>query len=203
MVVNMAVTVLLVIVVVGTLLAVIPVGGGHTIFGSQTGGMSQVRSNSSNIGLIAQQAATATAVTQDGYDASSGQSYAGLPTAPASYTSTYNPFTYGQCTYWADYYYHYLTGHWVPWVGSALDWGYGAQRFGWVVSMQPKVYSIIVLQPGVQFAGVYGHVAVVTKINADGSVVTSNMNWTGQFGQVSQVTFWPGGSTRFVWYPGT
>jgi surface antigen len=31
--------------------------------------------------------------------------------------------------------------------------------------------------PGTQGASIYGHVAVVESINADGTVHTSNMNW--------------------------
>lgn len=197
------VTALVGIVVLITLLAVVPVGGGRTAFSVLASSMNLSKSDSSNTGLVAQQVATATAVAQDGYDAGASTYNPYLPTAPASYASSGSSihFAYGQCTYWADYRYHQLTGYYVPWAGSALVWGYNAPAYGWIVSTKPHYPSIIVLQPGVQYAGPYGHVAVVEQINNDGSVLTSNMNWTGQYGQVSNVTFWPGGSTRFVWHP--
>ncbi|MGH2509087.1 MAG: CHAP domain-containing protein, partial [Ktedonobacteraceae bacterium] len=85
---------------------------------------------------------------------------------------------FGQCTYWANLRYHELTGYWVPWTGNAAQWVASARATpGWYVSRGPQVPSIIVLMPGVQGAGRYGHVAVVEGINPDGSVRTSNMNW--------------------------
>jgi len=99
--------------------------------------------------------------------------------------------------------YHQLTGYWVPWLGNAYQWSYGAAASGWVVSSTPRVPSIIVLQPGVQGAGGYGHVAVVERINSDGSVYTSNMNWysNGGWDIVSYVTFTRGPGVSFVSHP--
>jgi len=158
-----------------------------------------------NPSLLAQQAATVTAVTQDGHDTGS-KTYAGLPTPPPVYAGNggSDGFTYGQCTYWADYYYHLLTGHWVPWGGDAWAWANGARASGWVVSGSPHIYSIIVLQPYVQGAGGYGHVAVVVGFNSDGSVRTSNWNWYAGGGGWATTSYWnffPGSGVSFVWYP--
>lgn len=91
-----------------------------------------------------------------------------------------------QCTWWASQRYHDLTGIWVPWLGNADQWAYGAQQAGWVVaSMPPRgVPSIICLQPtsGYGLAGTVGHVAVVESINSNGTVHTSNFNWPPHMG---------------------
>jgi surface antigen len=241
-VVNVAVVTLLSFIILGSLLAVMPAdtsahAGGFNPFSPV---MKYFTVKSNNTTLLAQQAATATAVTQDGYDPGGNQTFAGVPTAPPAVntggsstgtgtgstgtgtgstgtgtgggtTGGGNPvssggpgrFFYGQCTYWANIRYHALTGEWVPWLGNAYQWSYGASVNGWVVSSTPHVPSIIVLQPGVQGAGPYGHVAVVEAINPDGSVYTSNYNWAqdgGGFGILSYHNFYPGGGVSFVWY---
>ena len=151
----------------------------------------------SNSNLIAQ-AATATAIAhQDGYDPTNGGTlYTGAGVTP-------DRFAYGQCTYWADLRYNQLTNHWVDWIGNAYQWKYGALSApGWIVSSTPHAPSIIVLQPGVQGAGYYGHVAVVERINPDGSVYTSNMNWyaNGGWDRISYWTFTQGSGVSFVWH---
>lgn len=204
-VVQLAVTGLVALILFGSLMAVLPTGsegrGGLNPFQSV---LNLVRSGN-NTSSIAQQAATATAVTQDGYDPGGGRTYAGLPTPPPGSAAGDN-FTYGQCTYWADLRYHQLTGYWVPWGGNANQWAYGAaQSSGWIVSSTPHVPSIIVLQAGVQGASPYGHVGVVEKINSDGTVYTSSWNWYangGGWGRLSYWNFKPGPGVSFVWYTG-
>ncbi len=230
LVIHGAVTAVLALVVLSALFAVLPVSGGAThnslfklITGSNSssGQMNIINTKSNNTGLIAQQAATATAVTQDGYDPAGGTKvYAGVPTAPPTMSSgtgtgsssssggaigdgTGGPgrFFYGQCTDWANRRYHTLTGYWVPWLGNADQWVAGAYNYSWTVSTQPVVPSIIVLQAGVQGAGGYGHVAVVESINSDGSVVTSDYNWAGDWAVETFVTFRPGPGVDFVRRP--
>ncbi len=229
MMVHLAVMGLLAFTVLVTLLAVAPTGGESRSLNPFAPVVKYFTSKSDNTALLVQQAATATAVTTDGFDAGPGKTFAGVPTAPPNYSagnSTIsrnitptptastsgggsgasdgdgNHFFYGQCTWWAAYRYHQLTGHYPPWLGNAGAWAYGASAYGWVVSGTPRVPSIIVLAPGVQGAGDYGHVAVVESINADGSVNTSNFNWgAGHFGVETMVTFFPGPGVSFVWYP--
>lgn len=198
------VSVLLVFILAGALFAVLPTGAdGHSsVFGSFNPFMNMTDSKNNNTGLVAAQAATATAVTQDGYDAGSTAQYtyvyqATLPGAG------YDHFAAGQCTYWASYRYHQLTGYWVPWYGNAWEW-YGAAYNSpdWIASSTPHVPSIVVLAPGVQGASwTYGHVAVLEAINADGSLLTSNWNWAGNWGRTTYVTFYPGSGVHFVWHP--
>ncbi|MBA2392107.1 MAG: CHAP domain-containing protein [Ktedonobacteraceae bacterium] len=152
--------------------------------------------------IVAQATATAVYNNQqaDGYDpyASTGVSI-GSGNSP-------RPWPYGQCTYWANLYYHQLTGWWVNWAGNADQWVGGAGAAGWNVSTVPHVPSIIVLMPGVQGASyAYGHVAVVTSVIDSSTVMTSNMNWWangGGWGIVSSVPFnyGPGYGVYFVWH---
>jgi len=190
--IQIVVTSLIILISVTTLLSVVPIdnAGDHLLNPFQSIS-NLVQTNNGNPNLVAQQAATATAVTQqDGYDPSTGMGNASA-----------NDFPYGQCTYWADFRYHQATGRYVPWRGNAGAWAYGAGQSGWVVSSKPHVPSIVVLQPGVQGAGWLGHVAVVERINSDGSVFTSNMNWfsNGGWGRISYWTFFPGSGVSFVW----
>lgn len=123
--------------------------------------------------------------------------------ATAAQKGLTNGFPAGQCTYYADDRYHQLTGYYVPWIGDAWQWAGQAPRYGWVESSIPIVPSIIVLQPSIQGAdAAYGHVGVVEKINSNGSVVTSDLNW-GRTAQqrvaVSNVTFKTGSGVSFVY----
>ena len=246
-VVNIGATVALVAVILGVLAAVLPMGPGSAnslskIFNPS---VNTSKSQQNNTALIAAEAATATAVTQDGFElngAGGKYTFAGVqnnftlpdgsqtnnlpqqpvqpqqpqqPVNPGSTGTTggissstgtiadssfYNPFTAGQCTYWADYEYHHLTGYAVPWTGNAGDWAYNARSYsGWNVTTTPHLPSIIVLQPGTQYAGGVGHVGVVEKINADGSVETTNWNVVG-WGQFSWAHHTPGPGVSFVWH---
>ena len=120
-----------------------------------------------------------------------------------------------QCTWWAAERYHQLTGIWVPWIGNAYQWAANAQSSGWVVSDQPPkgIPSIICLQgyagQGLLASGTqYGHVGIVEGINNDGSVRTSDENWTvgpilGYVGSgnwpIRQVTFHTGYGVSFIY----
>ena len=195
---------LLFVITIGTAFAVSPLGSEH---GSALGPLqfvaNLVHNNGNNPSLVAQMA-TATAITRtDGYDPTGSSTSSGSALPPQTGGGGLNRFAFGQCTYWANMRYHQLTGLWVPWLGNAYQWSYGAAASGWVVSSMPKVPSIIVLQPGVQGAGGYGHVAVVERINSDGSVYTSNMNWysNGGWDIVSYVTFTRGPGVSFVSHP--
>jgi surface antigen len=193
----------LVVVTLLTSFIVLPLATGGRLGFSLTSIGNRIYQNAdpnSNASLLAQ-AATETAIKhQDGYD-QTGYNNGGTLYTGSGVTA--DRFSFGQCTYYADLEYHALTGHWVDWIGNAYQWSYGASAAGWVVSATPHVYSIIVLQPYVEGAGGYGHVAVVERINSDGSVYTANMNWyaNGGWDRVSYWTFTPGRGVLFVWHP--
>jgi len=176
--------------------------------------MKMADTKNNNGGSLSIEQAQATAMAVRGYDpASAHPQSASPPPAPSSSsaassspvtsgTSTLNHFFSGQCTYWADYRYHQLTGVWVPWLGNAYEWYQQAINYGWHTSMSPNPNgpSIIVLGPYVQNdLSAYGHVGVVEHINGDGTVTTSNMHWPTA-GVVSYVTFrYPVSGTHFIW----
>jgi surface antigen len=123
-------------------------------------------------------------------------------------TATSNTYPPGQCTWYACQKYHDLTGYYVPWKANANGWASGAKGSqGWNVSSTPVVPSIICLQAGVQLADpTYGHVGVVSSINANGTVTTTDLNWgltQAQRSQVSTVTFTPGAGVSFIYAAGT
>lgn len=229
-VVHLGVCITLVAIVFGTLAAVLPADTqGHSSgLGLFQPILRMISSKKNDTALIAAQAATATAVTQDGYEyngAGGNHPFAGVntnitpaaipapttapassgpaaaPTAPSTFDGNFsNPFSPGQCTWWADYRYHQLTGFAIPWSGNASAWAYNAAGYGgWVVSDTPRVPSIIVLQPGVQYASGWGHVAIVERINPDGSVYTSNYNVVG-WGVLSYASYHPGPGVSFVYH---
>ncbi len=221
LVVHATVTIFLVAIVAGALIAVLPTGSGEAKSGSFFQPIvNMITSKRSDTALIASQAATATAVTQDGYDAGN-QSYAGVSSGPANTTTgtsstggsmpvdsgigaNLDRFFYGQCTYWANMRYGELSGHYVPWLGNADAWAGQAAAYGWHVSSEPNPNgpSIVVLADGVQGAGWYGHVAVVEQgePTANNGVLTSNWNWNGGWATESWVTFYAGPGVTFVWY---
>lgn len=197
-VIGIAALLLLFVITGGTLLAASPLGHEVVSTFNPTNFSSTLFSNPNNNSYSLVVQATATAVyhqQNDGYD----------PGAGSGPVVTGGPHTWpvGYCTYWANSRYHALTGNWVTWLGNAYQWAQGARLAGWNVSSTPHVPSIIVLMPGVQGAGGYGHVAVVESINANGSAHTSNMNWYangGGWDRVSYMDFTPGSGVYFVWH---
>src|SRR5258708_6498643 len=194
---------LLFVITLGTAFAVSPLGSEH---GSALGPLqfvaNLVHNNGNNPSLVAQMA-TATASTQDVVNPTSSSSNSRSPLPPPIVTGTLNHFALGECTYWADLRYHQWTGYWVPGTRNAYQWTPGAEAPACLLPSSPKSPSIIVLQPGVQGAYGVGHVAVVERINSDGSVYTSNMNNYSNGGGwdiVSYATYYPGPGVSFVWY---
>lgn len=188
------------------LVAFSPVGHSDStsqVFSSSSSSHQVKNGNSS---LLYQQRAAATALMADGYDAGSNNGlnpYAPVPPAWAQADPHLSRFYYGQCTFWANYRYHLLTGRWVPWLGNAWEWKQQAINYGWNVSQYPHVPSIIVLQPYDQLAGGYGHVAVVEAINGDGTVTTTNWNWAYQGATTVKVNFsYPDPNATFIWAQG-
>ena len=198
-VISIAAIVLLLCISLGTALAASPLNGGSGHLSNPIQFVASLVHNSDNSpSLIAQQATATAVLQQDGFDPGLG-----VITQPGA--GGLNRFAFGQCTYWANMRYHALTGYWVPWLGNAYQWAYGASSSGWIVSSRPNPNgpSIIVLGPGVEGASYFGHVAVVERINKDGSVYTSNFNWysNGGWDILSYVTFMPGPGVSFTWHP--
>ena len=81
-----------------------------------------------------------------------------------------NLYTSGQCTYYAFSKRPDLGNTW----GNANNWANAAAQAGYTVNNSPSAGSILQ-----SIAGGYGHVAYVDKVNADGSIQVSEMNYQG------------------------
>jgi surface antigen len=194
-----ALTFIVVLVVLG---AVLPLTGDGQAKGAGSwlnALMNWSHAKNDNTALIASQIATATAVTQDGYDPG-GVTFPGVPGAPSS-SPNLNRFFYGQCTYWANMRYGQLTGRYVPWLGNANAWSSQAAAYGWVVSSTPRLHAIVAFAPYVQGAGYYGHVAVVESINGN-DITTSNWNVAGSaWATTTYLINHPGPGVTFLYHP--
>ncbi|MCM0582585.1 CHAP domain-containing protein [Weissella diestrammenae] len=84
-----------------------------------------------------------------------------------------NSYPYGQCTWYVKAMFDWAGSYW----GNAADWADSARRAGLLVDGQAAVGSIAVFAPGSHGADkVYGHVAIVEKINDDGTMLISEGN---------------------------
>lgn len=99
--------------------------------------------------------------------------------AATSVSSTFvagNGYAYGYCTYYA---YNRraeigrpISGNW----GNAVSWSTMARGQGFRVDHTPEVGAVI--QNGGGWGG-YGHVGIVERVNGDGSLLVSDMNYAG------------------------
>ncbi|HIW13429.1 MAG TPA: CHAP domain-containing protein, partial [Candidatus Salinicoccus stercoripullorum] len=97
--------------------------------------------------------------------------------APASYGE--NWYLDGDCT-WYVYERRQQMGKPVSnqW-GNASNWASAAKSQGLNVSSSPSVGAIVQSNAWTNGAWGSGHVAVVEKVNSDGSILVSEMNWSG------------------------
>ncbi|WP_220199951.1 CHAP domain-containing protein [Ktedonospora formicarum] len=185
-VIQVAVVAMLLLILAGSLIASTALGSDAKTNLANVFNPSQhfYNSNADDI-AVAAQAATATAVSIYGND--DLQTYSNTNGTIQGGSSNHGwP---GQCTDWAAKRFHERTDVWVPWYGNAWEWLNGAMQYHWNVSAMPTVGAILVLQPNVQGAGSYGHVAIVEGINNNGTVHISQYNWQGGVGVYSEWNF--------------
>lgn len=84
-------------------------------------------------------------------------------------------YALGQCTYYVARSLGYIPGD----LGNADQWASKAAEQGMDVSHKPVVGSAVVYGGGGGYSPQYGHVAVVTAVNADGTFTVSEMNVDG------------------------
>ncbi|HEX9359453.1 MAG TPA: CHAP domain-containing protein [Streptosporangiaceae bacterium] len=97
-------------------------------------------------------------------------------------TLSYNPGAAGNCTYWAEYKFHWYTGTYYintlatsGTTGDAKYWAINASRRGWTVGSVPRMDSIAVWT-----GGSAGHVAWVTEVwPSQNKIRVSEMNEYG------------------------
>lgn len=102
------------------------------------------------------------------------------PGGPAAGSVAGNRFVYGFCTWYV------ASRRPVPWLGDAFQWYGQAQSYGWATGQAPRSGAIMVT-----WESGWGHVAIVEKVNADGTWLVSEMNFIG-WGVISQRTISPG-----------
>ena len=104
------------------------------------------------------------------------------------------PYAGGQCTQWAWYMWQ-QNGREVPsnW-GNAYSWGSAAAAAGYRVDHYPSAGAIFQSS-----AGWYGHVGYVESVNADGSIVASEMNYGYTPWRAIRSTI-PASSAATLWY---
>ena len=92
-------------------------------------------------------------------------------------TSGGNRNAYGNCT-WFAWEYRQDIGRPLPnaVLGHANTWNLSLGRMGYLINRSPAVGAIMQSSAG---GGGYGHVAVVTGIDSDGSVTVREMNYAG------------------------
>ena len=76
-------------------------------------------------------------------------------------------FVYGQCTWYV------ASRRYVPWSGDAWMWWANARAMGFAEGQVPEPGAIMVDWE----SPIFGHVAYVEQVNADGSFVVSEMNY--------------------------
>lgn len=88
---------------------------------------------------------------------------------------TGNAYEYSQCTWWVYVRRHQLGLPVGSYMGNGCQWASSARSLGYWVDNTPRhVGDIMVFRAGQEGAdSTYGHVAIVEKINADGSITTS------------------------------
>lgn len=111
-----------------------------------------------------------------------------------------NQYPWGQCTW---YVYQRRAELGLPTsgtFGNALSWGVTASALGyWVDNTARHTGDVVVFSPGQESAdSYYGHVAVVEKVNADGSIEISESNAKG-LGVVSTRTFTAEQAAQFTY----
>lgn len=86
-----------------------------------------------------------------------------------------------------------------PGTDAARTWGDAARKAGVTVTSRPRRGDVAWWKAGKGLAGPKGHVAVVERVRADGSIVVSedNMNRTFMWRIVRRGSQWPSGFVRY------
>lgn len=86
-----------------------------------------------------------------------------------------NNYTAGNCTWYVKDQLSWVPNGW----GNAAEWWSRASAAGFSTCSGALQGSVAVWGPGIDPPQGFGHVAVVTSVQPDGSFVVSEMNWQG------------------------
>ncbi|MBQ6127226.1 LysM peptidoglycan-binding domain-containing protein [Candidatus Saccharibacteria bacterium] len=115
--------------------------------------------------------------------------YYGSSSSYSTYNASYasgNRYAYGWCTWYAWQWRHdnMPSNYDLPSnMGNAVSWAGAAAAAGFVVNHTPAYGAVF------QIGGGLGHVGIVQKVNADGSIVVSDMNGIAGWGRVGTATW--------------
>lgn len=120
---------------------------------------------------------------------------------PTGNTVGGNAYPWSECTWYAYHrrvdYYHLPAGSFM---GNGRDWANTGRALGYLVNRIPHQGAAVVFQPG-QAGAVpyYGHVAIVERVNSDGSILISECS-SWQHGRVSYRTVYNASAYEYVHY---
>ncbi|WP_226386025.1 COG3942 and LysM peptidoglycan-binding domain-containing protein [Staphylococcus sp. Marseille-Q1834] len=104
-----------------------------------------------------------------------------------------NRYYYGNCTYYAFGRRQQLGRSVGSFWGNASNWANSARNAGLAVDNRPEVGAVFQTS-----AGYYGHVGVVERVNSDGSFYVSEMNWNGNYNNVTNRTIKNASGYNFI-----
>ncbi|MBW3088465.1 CHAP domain-containing protein [Bifidobacterium sp. 82T24] len=111
-----------------------------------------------------------------------------------------NAYPWSQCTWWAYIRRGQLSLPVGSYLGNGQDWANSARALGYYVNNTPHVGAVMVFRAGQNgHSPIYGHVAVVERINSDGSVLVSEGGSIWQ-GNVHYDTLYDASAHQFVHY---
>lgn len=111
-----------------------------------------------------------------------------------------NRYAYGNCTWYAFERRAEMGRPIGSFWGHAATWSASARAAGYSVSNTPRAGAIAHWYGGVGGSSwSYGHVAIVEKVNSDGSITISEMNYAGNFNRVTNRTIDPAGVSSFIY----
>ena len=117
--------------------------------------------------------------------------------ATHDYSSTY---PWSQCTWYAYNRRHALNLPVGTQFGNGHMWADSARKYGYLVNRTPHVGAIMVFQRGqLGHSPIYGHVAIVERVNADGSVLISECGSIWQ-GRAHWMTVYDVGNYQYIHY---
>ncbi len=117
--------------------------------------------------------------------------------ATHDYSSTY---PWSQCTWYAYNRRHALNLPVGTQFGNGYMWADSARSYGYLVNRTPHVGAIMVFQRGqLGHSPIYGHVAIVERVNADGSVLISECGSIWQ-GRAHWMTVYDTGNYQYIHY---
>lgn len=129
-------------------------------------------------------------VIPEGLVVSSGSAGSSSGFAWAGYGAVYggNGYDFGYCTWWAAQR-RIESGRPLPSnLGHAISWKPLAEQAGMATGNVPRAGAVIWWPPGMAWTWL-GHVGYVERVNPDGSILVSEMNAGGGWGQRSDTTY--------------